>query len=847
MHITKSNLFIEVILICSIIILLNSSCSTEDTHSITGCGSTTIDINMDYDIKSSHFSTSPDSTKKPSFRDFNISISNIDGSFNHLWKTPLDLPKKETLQTGSYLITAFYGDINDEGFDKPYYCGSASIEIAEASANNVSIPCSLANAMISISYSNAFRNAFSDYCSILHTPGSSYLTHLKDETRPLYLKPGETTIAVSFESNNGANATLQPITINTQPRHHYLITIDVDYNSLGEYVLIVKYDTLLAIENTTITLTDEILNSPTPEITTIGFSDKDIINIIEGENLPERIETIVNSKIGISEITITTNSPSLIDAGFPHEIKLGEITPEQLSIITSMGLTITGFWDNKNCASIDFTNLLSRLKATDNNLNSFTIIAKDYFFKTTNPISLIVSTTPININIVNTPQSIIGDNLATLAITSSHQINPNLLTISATDDNGILHKSTIKSICDKNDSTLITFSIPHGMNDSNAKIYYNNSFKASTTISRISPNFKIDVDAFASSAAIKVITDNNEMTNFITQNLHIFANDYDAKVVGRDLKKGIIYVSGLKPSTSYSFKATLMKNNPNATYSNIVKITTETNIPIPDGSFESVKESINKTIPSGGWYSQTHLPIYNQQNQTNVSIYTPKEDWATVNKKTFCEIAKNQNSWYMQPSTFMIKDAINGTKAMKLVSVAWDTNGEKIKDYAQDLYSEHINYNKNIPNISNRAAGKLFLGKYNYDPTTNTEQYIEGIPFASRPSALNGYFKYTPCASNPTDKGIVIISLLNKSNNNEFEIASNSYLFNYTSDYTAFSIPLTYCDFGVKATHLKIMFASSYNIGSIPYENANIATLPHPQTASSIGSILILDNLNFSY
>ena len=108
MHITKSNLFIEVILICSIIILLNSSCSTEDTHSITGCGSTTIDINIDYDIISSNFSTSPDSTKKPSFRDFNISISNIDGSFNHLWKTPLDLPKKETLQTGSYLITAFY-------------------------------------------------------------------------------------------------------------------------------------------------------------------------------------------------------------------------------------------------------------------------------------------------------------------------------------------------------------------------------------------------------------------------------------------------------------------------------------------------------------------------------------------------------------------------------------------------------------------------------------------------------------------------------------------------------------------------------------------------------------------
>ena len=193
-----------------------------------------------------------------------------------------------------------------------------------------------------------------------------------------------------------------------------------------------------------------------------------------------------------------------------------------------------------------------------------------------------------------------------------------------------------------------------------------------------------------------------------------------------------------------------------------------------------------------------------------------------------------------------IYDAISGSKAMKLSSVAWDANGEEITDYAQKQ-GEYVPYNKNIPHISYRAAGKLFLGEYKFDAKTNTEIYDEGIPFSSRPTALNGYYKYTPSINQLHDKGLVIISIINKTKDSETEIAHGEFLFSGNSDYTAFNVPLSYKSFGIKATHLRIMFASSNNIGSIQDETMKIITSHDVASASSIGSSLWIDNLTFSY
>ena len=78
-------------------------------------------------------------------------------------------------------------------------------------------------------------------------------------------------------------------------------------------------------------------------------------------------------------------------------------------------------------------------------------------------------------------------------------------------------------------------------------------------------------------------------------------------------------------------------------------------------------------------------------------------------------------------------------------------------DYTQTWGSlEGDIYNHNEPSsISNRSAGKLFLGSYSY--VDGTESYNEGIDFVSRPLTLKGYYKYVQDRNDNSETGMVTV------------------------------------------------------------------------------------------
>lgn len=833
-----------------IIVACFMSCSTDNAPTTSGCG--TVNLNLGIN---SHIICASDSNiileNLPSINSFGISMSNSDGQYNHFWDSFSDFPKNELFRTDNYMITASYGDINNEGFDCPCFIGSSNFSVTDNEISNVNIECKLTNTMVSIVYTDAFKEFFKDYDAKLHSEGGLYISYGKDESRPMFLKPGRISLTLSLTKKNGINATFQPADIvMAYAQHHYHITLDVVGENEGNEKLVIKSDASNALEDIYIPLNDEYMTSPSPIITTSGFNSDNSINIYEGEKLSTSIIASISSQSGIKELTLTTHSKSLIKNGFPEEIDLVNITSEQKDFISAKGLILNYSWSELNqCIQLDFTNLVKNISPSelDDDISSFTIVAKNNLLKANEPVTLNIYIKPTEFNVNNSPQSTIGINQSNILISSTNPIDISNLELQATDDNNNWHKCNIESFQQIEENTYsIDFSIPHGVFDASLYIIYNHKIKQNATISRISPKFDIEVDAFANKALIKINAENDSLTKVITNNISIYANDTEPAILGRNLTYGIVSISGLKPKTSYRIKATMMKGNPNAIYSNTVFATTESNENVPDGDFENVKEYLNCTLLSGGRYSQTHLPIYNQQNYSEYIINTPKEHWATVNDKTFCLSSTNKNTWYLQPSTMIVNDAMSGNKAIKLSSVAWDSNGEAIPDYSQEMGS-YVPYNKNIPFISYRAAGKLFLGKYEFNIANNSETYTEGLPFTSRPTALNGYYKYTPSVTQLNDKGLVMISILNIKDDVETEIAHGEFLFSGNSDYTAFNVPLSYQTFGIKATHLKIFFASSNNIGSIEEETIAIKTLDEVQTASSIGSCLFIDNLYFSY
>ena len=77
---------------------------------------------------------------------------------------------------------------------------------------------------------------------------------------------------------------------------------------------------------------------------------------------------------------------------------------------------------------------------------------------------------------------------------------------------------------------------------------------------------------------------------------------------------------------------------------------------------------------------------------------------------------------------------------MVIRNVAWDANGTTPSKTGGAFNTTY--YNTNVPSMSNRSAGKLFLGSYSY--SGNSESYNEGTSFSSRPSTMKGWYKYTP-------------------------------------------------------------------------------------------------------
>ena len=832
------------------IILCLCSCSSEDSPTITGSGFIELNISSNPNVLYSSQNLIQEATIIPQPEDYTLKISKIDGSISQSWESFKDFPQNMPTQIGSYRLTATYGDIDSEGFDCPYYEGSTTIQVAENSTSNANIECKLANSMITLSYTDEFKAFFDNFSTQIHCEGGAYITYDKNETRPLYIKPGKISLITSL-TKNGVSTSFQPAELtNVVPQHHYHITLDVEDNADGNGILIISFDDNSVAKDLSINLTDELLNAPAPEISTVGFNNDETIEISEGITPSKPIIANIYAKSGLERLTLTTKSKALIENGFPQEIDLLNASNEQISLITTMGLKISDRnSDSPQEIQLDFSNLLSNISLTDNinDISTFTIIAKDKYTKVNNPVKFNASITPIEISATGLPQAVIGIEEVALQLTSSKSINPSKLEFKALNDKNDWVKCNIDDIKETNiNSYFINLSIPSGGNDVPLNVIYNGIIKSTITVSRVSPQFSIEVDAYANKALIKINAENESLTQIITQKLKIFANDFEPAILNRDTSNGIVSISGLKPKTSYLVKGTLMKGNPNAKYSNIVRITTESKQEVPDGDFEEDKERINCILLCGGKYSQTHMPIYNQQNKTSIKVFTPKNNWATVNDKTFCESSTNLNTWYLQPSAAIVFDAKSGLRAMKLTSVAWDTHGEEIPNYVQEIGS-YKPYNENIPNISYRAAGKLFLGDYAFDAKSNSESYTQGVPFISRPTALNGYYKYTPGALQLHDKGIVKVSIINKSIDSEIEIAHGEFLFSGNSDYVSFNVPLSYKSFGIKATHLRIMFASTSNIGSIEDETMKIVTTDDSPSATSIGSELWIDNLTFSY
>lgn len=127
-----------------------------------------------------------DYTSLPSAGDFSIVIKDAEGTV--LWTGKCaDWDPTTALDEGEYVVEATYGNLEIEGFDKPYFYGVHAFTVVGKESTAVTVPVALGNTIVKIECSEYFKKYYTNYSFKLTRDGADVVTFAKDDTRGAFI------------------------------------------------------------------------------------------------------------------------------------------------------------------------------------------------------------------------------------------------------------------------------------------------------------------------------------------------------------------------------------------------------------------------------------------------------------------------------------------------------------------------------------------------------------------------------------------------------------------------------------------------------------------------------------
>lgn len=918
-------------LAAGILLPLATSCSQDAPWSKSGgdTGKISLKLKTDFSVASATRANDNESPVKPDGEDFAVRLEKTDGSYVKEWEKIGKFNDEDGFPRGDYTLTAFYGSLDEQGFGNPFYVGSQNISVKPGETATPSITAVLANSMVSIRYTDSFLNHFSSYSASVVSDGiPDPVVFGRSETRPAYVKPGEVTVNFSISSPEGQEVTVQPAEFTAVPRRHYIITANVNESgNNGVSSLEVLFEEDVVAETREILLTDELFSSTGPEITFVGrdFTPESTINTYESVDLGYKPEIHVSAFAGIKSAKLTVQQlsyeGSLPDFGVISEdkdskvkscvIDLPKAEENDQMLINNSGLKCYGLFkkeaDNSTIgdkmAVIDFKEFIENLNPGQYRI-SLSVI--DSFGRANQALSRTraengeIEEHPVSFNVYVNGISFtlskdtvnprfMSDQVSVIVTTNYEPVIDELTFETEASGTGETTGGQLESaeVISKEDLGLSEDGVhkyrfvlrSDNIDDTLWKVRATYPKKEPQLISIPIdvPGYKTEVDAFAKRIMIKITPDDPSDLPWMISKAKFYRTNGNSHTkveygITRDADSGIITIENVNGDTR--FVPATYYTNYDVSYGNdwsghhkTLTFTTEKELPVPNGDFEDLVETINATINQGGKWTQTKSFLGSKptQYQTTLTMLVKEPiGWTSSNSLTCNLSAKNVNSWYVIPSVYNTtlswishqpeaKVGVTGqsagdttadiyknlksqssTNAMVIRNVAWDLNGTNIAVNEQTGNLDFSNYfcSNKPSSIANRTAGFLYLG-------TSTE---EGADFVSRPVKFKGQYKYiTDNAVDPSEKGKIILSILS----GDIVIATETVLLEKSDAYKAFEIPLNYISdiFNKKATKLRISIYSSNR------QDGQIKTTDYcnKDECCSRGAALFIDALEFEY
>ena len=834
--------------------MLVASCQDDNKGLTKGQGTISPEFTIDYSVTNPRTMSRAENGKEtvpnaPKLSSFSFHLWKEDGKFDMTY-TGLGNFVDAQFPVGAYSLEAFSGDIEEEGLGKPYFAGSTTFNVYDGEQAKPTLVAKLANTAVSVEYTKAFMNYFTAYSTQIHSSnGTTYITMPEPttagtESEWAYVKPGNVDINITVTKQNGVSGTVKAATIeNALPATHYHVTIDANGGEVGNATISVSFDASTEVEPIEIDVSGDILVTPAPVLTAHGFTSGTPLEILEGDAAEATLKVNILAQGEVASVKLNTSSPTPALSSLQGDVNLLAASEEQKTALQTLGVTTKGIWSGVGqVAEIDFTAMLPKLTvANGNSTHTFTITVVDKLNRTCEPVVLKIQAPKPVLVISNQRELAYGQTTAEFDFTYNGKDIQNKVKFQATNAGDDWEDCTYNSVVDNGGGSYhVVINIPLRSSDSKVRAIYNTTTSAEYTFKRKIELAAADYDVWATKATVSMSP--AAMRSQVTA---IYLNDVQKGTTFNDYSQ--FTFTDLTPGTQYTAKAVL-NNGTEAT----VTFTTEAAAGVPNGDFETLKsDAISVTdMKMGGKWTRTILPTASEYyNYESFTIYEPN-GWTTINSTTCNLSASTLNSWFVIPSTYATNvswtgrcpgagglgegsetpstyqnlTAQSGNIAMVVRNVAWDANGT---EPGVDKKTGNINwtnyYCSNVPTIANRSAGVLKLD----------------TKFATRPSALNGYYRYALDSQDADEKAVVTVSILNGST----VLATGSMELGAANDYTTFNVPLTYTITNKVATKVMINITSSNRAeGAIKTSNHL-----YKYEASSYGAILTVDNLTFSY
>lgn len=789
---------------------------------------------------------------------FSIHLERADGSYSKTWTT-LAAFKEEanttTFNTGSYTLTAFYGEKGTQDFEAPYFEASSTFTVLSEQTQEISLEAELKNSMVKVNYTQGFIDYMKeDYYSTIHTEGlTEDLTYRNIETRPAFIEPNKANVTVHFttkDKGHSADVSLGEFAPIAKTLHN--ITFDIGENQYGDTTLEVSFDETLTEDPVSIDLTDELWTTPAPVITwENGIENGATIDMLEGTASDQILKMRVDAEGIIQNAVLTVQSTNYTPA-WGSEIDLCSANSEQIQQIQSAGIEATGFGlTGQPTDKLAFLNLTNFGKSLPKGEHTISLVVTDQTGKVSETASVKLNSEEITVEKIGDPTIVYGSGQAVLTLDYNGQNPGTDISFTAIGSSGRHEDASIASWEDitatrafEKKRYIYTVNLPTTTKSNiEIKVFHKVTNNVATfTVPVTVPAYSItQYDAFSKYAYLKVTTESTDanVLTAVINNLVIKGNGNELTIANRNTSTGVVTLSGLTPATTYTVTSSITGDAWNDNNS----FTTETELAIPNGDFTQIN-STNLTsgeLQVGGeWY----ITMFATHTHKSSFSYSIPSEWANVNDLTAWSQAKNRNTWYVVPSSWVE----NGMGVMR--NVGYHHNGRKVNKTGSAAGTTYYCTDHPEDSELNKAAGELFLGSYSYN---GNESRTEGTSFASRPKSISFEYQYTPINN---DIGYAFIDIFDAEDNpigNKQAIALKA-----SSESKTVNVDFNYNQFGKKATTLKVSFKSSNNAtppihiptGKELDEGTGTTgkTLPaNTYHAVATGSVLKIDNVTAHY